>query len=34
MVSMAGDNDLEDAAIDDLGELKQVGSNSNVDVIA
>ncbi|HEX5749526.1 MAG TPA: clostripain-related cysteine peptidase, partial [Archangium sp.] len=33
MVWMAGDNNLEDAALDDLQELKQVGSTDDVDIL-
>ncbi|NOJ96531.1 peptidase C11 [Corallococcus coralloides] len=33
MVWMAGDNNLEDAGLDDLQELKQVGSTDDVDIL-
>lgn len=33
LVWMAGDNDLEGAALDDLAELKQVGSTGEIDVL-
>ncbi|WP_163998466.1 clostripain-related cysteine peptidase [Pyxidicoccus caerfyrddinensis] len=33
MVWMAGDNNLEDAALDDLAELKQAGSTEEVDIL-
>jgi hypothetical protein len=33
LIWMAGDNNLEDAALDDLQELKKVGSTSRVDVL-
>lgn len=33
MVFMNGDNNLEDAALDDINEMKTVGSTSNVDII-
>lgn len=33
MVWMAGDNNLEDAGLDDLQELKQIGSTDNVEIL-
>ena len=33
MVYLDGDNDLESAAIEDLNEMEQVGSNSNLNIV-